>query len=145
MGIYGIEQSKNYYLRVSRKAAFMYGTSALVQWDNRISIYDCMHALLLPSGNDAAIVFATEFGRWLFCIGDKSKQSSNAFQPGAKGRINIQSNIPGDVDYMLEQAFRYPGKGHEDYIEAFVNEMNKQAANLKLKKCLFQNPHGLST
>ena len=96
-----------------------------------------MHALLLPSGNDAAIVLATEFGRWLFCISDKSKQSSNTYQPGTKGRINIQSNIPGDVDYMQEQAFRYPGKGHEDYIEAFVNEMNKQAANLKLKKCLF--------
>lgn len=30
MGIYGIEQSKNYYLRVSRKAAFMIGTSAYV-------------------------------------------------------------------------------------------------------------------
>ena len=44
---------------------------------------------------------------------------------------------------MLEQAFQYPGKGHEDYIEAFVNEMNKQALNLKLKKCNFQNPHGL--
>ena len=74
MGIYGIEQSKNYYLRVSRKGAFMTGTSAYVQTDNRISIYDCMHALLLPSGNDAAIVLATEFGRWLFCVGDKSKQ-----------------------------------------------------------------------
>jgi D-alanyl-D-alanine carboxypeptidase len=91
MGIYSIEESKNYYLRVSRKAAFMIGTSAYIQTDNRISIYDCMHALLLPSGNDAAIVLATEFGRWLFCVGDKSKQSQNAknLSMGNKGRINM--------------------------------------------------------
>jgi len=39
----------------------------------RISIYDCLHALMLPSGNDAAVVLATEFGRWLFLIGDKAR------------------------------------------------------------------------
>jgi D-alanyl-D-alanine carboxypeptidase len=61
-----IAMSKNIYLRVGRKAAYMTGTSAYVQWDNRISLYDCLHALMLPSGNDAAIVLATEFGRWLF-------------------------------------------------------------------------------
>lgn len=73
LGIYGIESSKNYFLRVSRKAAYMTGTTAYVQTDNRISIYDCLHALLLPSGNDASIVLASEFGRWLFLIGDKNK------------------------------------------------------------------------
>lgn len=37
----------------------------------------------------------------------------------------------------------YPAKGHDDYIEAFVNEMNKQVQKLKLKHCKFMNPHGL--
>jgi hypothetical protein len=41
----------------------------------RISIYDCMCAMLIPSGNDAAITFATEFGKYLFLIGDKEKKS----------------------------------------------------------------------
>lgn len=75
LDIYGIEKAKNIYLRVSRKAAFMPGTSAYVQTDNRITLYDAMVALLLPSGNDAAIMLATEFGRWLFMIGDKQKNS----------------------------------------------------------------------
>jgi hypothetical protein len=30
---------------------------------------------MLPSGNDAAVILATEFGRWLFFIGDKQKES----------------------------------------------------------------------
>jgi len=33
MGIYGIEKAKNYYLRVSKKAAFMPGTSAYLCTD----------------------------------------------------------------------------------------------------------------
>jgi D-alanyl-D-alanine carboxypeptidase len=67
----GIENAKNIYIRVSKKAAFMSGTSAYLQTDNRLSLYDCMCALLMPSGNDAAICLATEIGRWLFLIGDK--------------------------------------------------------------------------
>lgn len=138
----GIEKAKNIYLRVSRKAAFMGGTSAYVQTDNRLSLYDCMCALLLPSGNDAAIVLATEFGRWLFMIGDKQKNSKVPIL-GMKGKINTFSNKQSDVDHMINQAFKFPKKGHEDYIEAFINEMNKQSQKLRLKKCSFINPHGL--
>jgi hypothetical protein len=29
---------------------------------------------MLPSGNDAAVLLATEFGRWLYMIGDKQKK-----------------------------------------------------------------------
>lgn len=29
------------------------------------------------------------------------------------------------MDHMISLAFRYPNKGHEDYIETFVNEMNR--------------------
>jgi serine-type D-Ala-D-Ala carboxypeptidase (penicillin-binding protein 5/6) len=68
------EQTKNLYLRVSRKAAFMAGTSAYLQTDMRVSLYDCLCGLMLPSGNDAAILLATEFGRWLYLIGDKQKR-----------------------------------------------------------------------
>ena len=64
-------------------------------------------------------------------------------QFGQKGRINNFSNCYEDVEYIVNQAFRYPNRGHEDYIEAFVKEMNKQAKNLHLKKCSFCNPHGL--
>ena len=44
---------------------------------------------------------------------------------------------------MITQAFKFPNKGHEDYCESFVSEMNKQANKLRLKNCKFSNPHGL--
>jgi D-alanyl-D-alanine carboxypeptidase len=74
MGLYSKEKAQNIYLRVSRKAAFMPGTSAYLCTDYRVTLYDCLCALMLPSGNDAAIILATEFGRWLFLIGDKQKK-----------------------------------------------------------------------
>lgn len=75
LGLYSKEQLQNIYVRTSRTAAFKNGTSAYLQTDNRLTLYDCLHALMIPSGNDAAIILATEFGRWLFLIGDKSKES----------------------------------------------------------------------
>jgi len=55
---------------------------------------------MLPSGNDASIVLATEFGRWLFFIGDKMKESTTPNISG-KGKINIYSNCKKDVEYMI--------------------------------------------
>ena len=91
LDLMSIDHAKNIYLRVSRKAAFMPGTSAYLQTDNRLSLYDCLCALMLPSGNDAAVVLATEFGRWLFMIGDKTKDSKVPII-GMKGKINVSSN-----------------------------------------------------
>lgn len=76
LDIYSVKNAKNIYLRVSQKAAYIGGTSAFIQTDNRISLYDCLCGLMLPSGNDAAIVLATEFGRWLYMIGDMQKDSN---------------------------------------------------------------------
>ena len=143
MGIYGIEQAKNIYIRVTRKAAFMPGTSAYLQTHTRLSIYDCMCALMIPSGNDAAITLATEFGRWLFLIGDKQRESNLPIINGRKGKINNFSNRPQDVDQVITKSFKYPNKGHEDYLDFFTKEMNRQVQKLRLKNCKFSNPHGL--
>jgi D-alanyl-D-alanine carboxypeptidase len=70
-----INNPKNVYLRVSKKAAYMCGTTAFLRQDQRINIYDCLCALLLPSGNDAAIVLATAFGKWLYFANDKGRKS----------------------------------------------------------------------
>lgn len=70
-----ITNPKNLYLRVSKKASYMNGTSAHLKLDSRISIYDCLHGLLLPSGNDAAVVLATAFGKWLYFTCDKGRKS----------------------------------------------------------------------
>ena len=111
-------------MRTSRTAAFKNGTSAYLQTDNRLTVYDCLHALMIPSGNDAAIILATEFGRWLFLIGDKAKESQLP-NLNRKGKINNFSNNPNNLRFLVNQAFKFPNKGHEDYIEAFLTEMNR--------------------
>lgn len=44
----------------------------------------------------------------------------------------------------MRLAFQFPNKGHEDYIQSFLNEMNRQCQKLRLKNSRFINPHGLS-
>lgn len=83
------DKLKNIYLRTSRKAAFMTGTSAYFQTDNRVTIYDCLCGLMLPSGNDAAIILATELGRWLYLTGDKSIKKDHHPSFSNKGKLGI--------------------------------------------------------
>jgi D-alanyl-D-alanine carboxypeptidase len=56
---------KEVFLRVSKRATFIGGTSACLKEGQRLSIYDLLVGLMLPSGNDAAIVLAEHFGRLL--------------------------------------------------------------------------------
>jgi serine-type D-Ala-D-Ala carboxypeptidase (penicillin-binding protein 5/6) len=46
---------------VSKKAAEMGGTSANLLEHQRLSIIDLLYALMLPSGNDAAVTLAENF------------------------------------------------------------------------------------
>ena len=130
-----IANPKNVYLRVSKKAAFMVGTTAFLRQDQRLSIYDCLHALLLPSGNDAAIVLATAFGKWLYFTNERNLSKKNQNNDGHEADIAsaFSAEIPVNFEY-----------GHDEYILAFVQEMNRQARKLKLDKANFSNPHGLS-
>lgn len=100
LGLYSKEQLQNIYVRTSRTAAFKNGTSAYLQTDNRLTLYDCLHALMIPSGNDAAIILATEFGRWLFLIGDKAKESQLP-NLNRKGKINNFSNNPNNLKVLV--------------------------------------------
>lgn len=56
---------KNLYFRASTHASKIGGTTAHIREDLRYSIYDLFVGLMLPSGNDAALVLAENFGRLL--------------------------------------------------------------------------------
>ena len=86
----------------------MQGTSAFLRLDQRISVYDCLHGLLLPSGNDAAVVLATSFGKWLYFSSNKKQN------PARISTNNSESPTPFQFEW-----------NHEEYIAAFVSEMNK--------------------
>lgn len=47
---------------VPRIAAYTCGTSAFLRESEKLSLKDLYHALMLPSGNDAAVTLAHHFG-----------------------------------------------------------------------------------
>ena len=53
------------YFRASYQAAKLGGTTAYIQEGLRYSVYDLLIGLMLPSGNDASLVLAENFGRYL--------------------------------------------------------------------------------
>ena len=47
---------------VSENASSTPGTTANLKTGQRVKIFDLIHALMLPSGNDAAVTLAENFG-----------------------------------------------------------------------------------
>ncbi len=52
-------------VRVSRHAALINGTRAEFSPGDKLSVWDLLHAMMLPSGNDAALCLAEHFGQLL--------------------------------------------------------------------------------
>lgn len=78
--MYGDMQSsfinpKKVYFRASKLATRVQGTSAYLRAGLRYSIYDLLIGLMLPSGNDASLVLAENFGRFLFL--ENNRTSAN--------------------------------------------------------------------
>lgn len=55
-------------VRVSRLAATMPGTRAGLREGDEVSVWDLLHALMLPSGNDAAWCLAEHFGKYIQAV-----------------------------------------------------------------------------
>ena len=54
------------YFRASSWASSIHGTTAHIQEGLRYSVYDLLIGLMLPSGNDASLVLAENFGRYIW-------------------------------------------------------------------------------
>lgn len=119
-------QSKNFdfhtkYCLVSNYASRLIGTSAELLEDDELSVYDLLHALMLPSGNDAAWVLAENLGLDMYTHSEEYKQKSMS------------------KSYRIEKdsCIQFP----EIY---FLQEMNQKAKSLGMFDTNFNNPHGLA-
>ena len=59
-------------LHVSRHSASVDGTSAKLKSGDVLSVWDLLHGLMLPSGNDAATVLAEHFGQYLYEVANQT-------------------------------------------------------------------------
>ena len=102
---------KKVYFRASDYATRVGGTTAYLKEGLRYSIYDLLVGLMLPSGNDASLVLAENFGRFL--ILESCKASYNRM----KDHLEMD---PYDVAVS------------KLYIKRFIKRMNHEANKLKL-------------
>lgn len=101
---------------VSDQASIQGGTTANLFEGDRLSVWDCFHALMLPSGNDAAVALSEHFGNIILKNSTLSKK--NAF--------NLNNSSLDLSPYKI-----------------FLDEMNKYAKDLNMVYTFYANPHGL--
>ena len=106
-----------YQIRVSKCAASMCGTSAKLREGETLTLFDLLHGLMLPSGNDAAVAIAESLGREL-----KIEKESSKVENG-------QEQLP---EGSCKSSYAY-----------FIEAMNQKAKELELTDTHFENPHGL--
>ena len=101
-------------VEVSAFSAATRGSSARLQEGDKLPVSELLYGMLLPSGNDAANVFAEHFG-------DRFPA------PDAKDRAIAPDRAGG------------PNSGWFN----FIAEMNREAARLSMAETHFNNPEGL--
>lgn len=77
-------------LQVSKTAATVGGTSAKLRSGDVLSVWDLLHGLMLPSGNDAAMVLAEHFGQYLFEVATRFKTNKQAQTGTTAGTGELQ-------------------------------------------------------
>ena len=82
-------------LQVSKAAATIGGTSAKLKTGDVLSIWDLLHGLMLPSGNDAGICLAEHFGQYLYEVATRYKNNKAPAGPGPIGGYNASAQNAG--------------------------------------------------
>ena len=76
----------------------MGGTTAKIRTGDELSVWDMLHGLMLPSGNDAAICLAENFGEYLYEIINSQMKSAQIAEKNEDGVTNEESKkatVPG--------------------------------------------------
>ncbi|TNV77075.1 hypothetical protein FGO68_gene8001 [Halteria grandinella] len=143
--------SKKTLLQVSKNAASIGGTSAKLKSGDVLSVYDLLHGLMLPSGNDAATCLAEHFGQYLFEVATRHKNNKQQQQQNNQQQQQTAANNPSNPqpaaanpDQAAAQADNQRRMAPDQPIKYFIQEMNRYARALGLESTNYANPHGLS-
>lgn len=109
---------KNTYLEVSPYAASITGTTATLKTGDVLRVWDLLHGLMLPSGNDAAYSLAENFGTYIFMQTQEYKLKSKSNPLFVRGKSHL-------------------------YLKYFLDYMNEVSVELELIGTKYSNPHGL--
>ena len=113
---------------------------------DQFSVWDMLHGLMLPSGNDAAIVLAEHFGGLIL---EQREMDQKAEEDSRNTTMDTDSNIAQSSFQIMAKSRRniFISRNSQfrdcPEISAFLEEMNRQAMELQLKGTFYDSPHGL--
>lgn len=145
--IYSLELIKTFKLsmatkvHISKKAASTTGTSAKLQEKDEIKLIDLLYALILPSGNDAAVALAEYLG--------SINENINPIVNFVKGMndfaadLNLESTTfknPHGLSIKPNYSTVYDVCKLASY--ALKNETFSSVVNSKIYSCVIESPNG---
>ena len=127
---------------VSDFAAEVGESSAGLAAGDRMTLEEALCALMIPSGNDAAIAIAESVGASVINEGLNADEAVHAYfeKMGIDTAMLDAYNDPAATPVALEGA---DDAQRELYRQVFVCAMNVWAARIGMEQSVFTNPHGL--
>lgn len=148
-------------ITVTKEAERVGESSAHLKTGDTMPLSGVLKALLIPSGNDAAVSIAESVGALIL-----EKQGSASHEDGSAGAQDAASNAntpgqangatsPNTAADATSNAHAQSSKSastvshgvskskHTPGYQAFIKEMNAYAARLGCKNTVYENPHGL--
>lgn len=109
--------SKKLFIKVTRHASEVIGTSAELKNSDILSLHDLFFGLMLPSGNDAALLIAQGLGTILL----RNERNQKLYDPNF---IDVETLSAEGYYYNMDL------RSHEDPIDVFIEQMNIYANKL---------------
>ncbi len=113
----------------SRRADETEGSSSEVQAGEKLPVRELLYGMMLPSGNDATVAFAEQFGARVAPGGDSSSPSGPLPSAGRVAEGGSSGAGSG---------------GSESSYDKFIEAMNAAAKELGMTHSHFKNTHGLT-
>ena len=110
-------------IKATKSSTAITGTTAQLRLGAEYNLYDLFFGMMLPSGNDAAYLIAECGGFLLKYMKDNISLSLRQIN----GRINEELQTYSD-----------------QFVTAYLKEMNRVARKIEMASSNFDNPHGLS-
>lgn len=122
---------------VSKEATGVIGTSAELKENDLLSVWDLLHALMLPSGNDAAHALAEHFGEILLRCGKQTTKTlfySNKSIKPIVSKSKIVSAIGNMCTPIIDSnRYNFWGNSFESYYNTKFTEESLLADEKKLE------------
>lgn len=144
-------------IKVTEDTTQINGTTANLKENDILSIWDLLHGLMLPSGNDASFLLADYFGRLLKKTGktrvtkkikwdsedSPSEALTDAWDTSQSKEIDGESMI---IDESEKSKYLHRFSLYKyTYIKYFLMEMNYYSKEeFKLSWTFFDSPHGMT-